>query len=155
MARPASRAVTRAGMFIALPLLAAFAAISATSAPASPDRIEARFERCSGSHRVTCVVDGDTIWLEGTKIRLSDINTPEVSQPGCAHERALAETASERLLGLLNQGPFSLARKGRDEDRYGRKLRVVLRGGTSLGEVLVAEGLAERWSGRRKDWCAA
>jgi endonuclease YncB( thermonuclease family) len=32
-------------------------------------------------------------------------------------------------------------------------LRTVTRGGKSLGEILVAEGLAERWSGKRGDWC--
>src|SRR5690348_2051031 len=31
------------------------------------------FERCSGPERSTCVVDGDTFWLEGTKIRIADI----------------------------------------------------------------------------------
>ncbi len=31
--------------------------------------------------RRTCVVDGDTIWLEGVKIRIADIDTPEISQP--------------------------------------------------------------------------
>ena len=41
-----------------------------------------------------------------------------------------------------------------DEDRYGRKLRVVVRDGWSLGETLVSEGLARRWTGRRLPWCA-
>ena len=31
------------------------------------------FERCSGPERSTCVLDGDTFWLEGTKIRIADI----------------------------------------------------------------------------------
>ncbi len=57
------------------------------------------------------------------------------------------------MIGLLNAGAFTLEREGRDEDRYGRKLRAVKRRGRSLGEVLVAEGLAERWTGRRRDWC--
>ena len=34
-----------------------------------------------GMVRRTCVVDGDTIWLEGVKIRIADIDTPEISQP--------------------------------------------------------------------------
>jgi endonuclease YncB( thermonuclease family) len=41
----------------------------------------------------------------------------------------------------------------RDADRYGRKLRVVTRNGRSLGDILVAEGLARRWDGRRRSWC--
>jgi len=112
-----------------------------------------RFAKFTGSPRFTCVVDGDTLWLRGTKIRISDINTPEISRPGCAHEARLGALATQRMIGLLNAGAFTLEREGRDEDRYGRKLRAVKRGGRSLGEVLVAEGLAERWTGRRRDWC--
>jgi len=57
-------------------------------------------------------------------------------------------------MGLLNAGAFSVVADGkRDVDKYGRKLRDITRGGKSLGSVLVSEGLAERWTGRRRDWC--
>lgn len=112
-----------------------------------------RFEVCAPGPRVTCVVDGDTFWLEGTKIRIADINTPETSQPKCAAEAALGRRATLRLVQLLNAGPFVLEVNGRETDRYGRALRVVTRKGQSLGAVLEAEGLAERWKGRRGDWC--
>ena len=105
--------------------------------------------------RTTCVVDGDTIWYRGTKIRVADINAPEVSKPGCANEAAMGERATVRLTALLNAGPFSLAPSpgSPDTDRYGRSLRELHRGGASLGAVLVDEGLAEEWNGRRIDWC--
>lgn len=130
--------------------------LALSGAPLQAERVrQADFAPCSGSARQTCVVDGDTLWLEGAKIRLADINTPEVSQPGCASERALGEAATRRLIALLNAGPFTLERQGnRDADRYGRLLRVAMRDGQSLGQVLVAEGLAETWQGRRSDWCA-
>ncbi len=101
------------------------------------------------------MVDGDTFWYRGTKIRIADINAPELSHPGCAFEARLAAAATLRLTDLLNAGPFSLAITGRETDRYGRALRVVMRGGKSLGTVLEREGLAEHWRGRRSDWCAA
>lgn len=114
----------------------------------------ARFAICSGPVRVTCVVDGDTIWFHGTKIRIADINTPEVSSPACAREAQLGRLATARLRQLLNDGPFEIVPSGaRDEDVYGRKLRVLNRGGRSLGAILVAEGLAERWTGSRRNWC--
>ena len=122
---------------------------------AQSDPEAARFARCSGSSRVTCVVDGDTIWYRGAKIRLADINAPEISQPGCASEAVLGERATRRLTELLNAGPFSLRREGRDVDRYGRMLRVITRGGASLGSTLEGEGLAEHWQGRRGSWCGA
>lgn len=99
------------------------------------------------------MVDGDTIWLEGTKIRIADINTPETSSPDCAAEKTLGNKATQRLVQLLNQAPFDLASVDRDEDRYGRKLRIITRGGQSLGDQLVSEGLAEEWNGRRRNWC--
>jgi micrococcal nuclease len=58
-----------------------------------------------------------------------------------------------RLLALLNAGPFALEQRGRAVDRYGRTLRIVIRDGRSLGDTLIAEGLAEPWRGRRSDWC--
>ena len=107
-----------------------------------------------GMVRRTCVVDGDTIWLEGVKIRIADIDTPEISQPKCDYEYDLGIKARDRLVVLLNQGEFSSVPIGnRDEDQYGRKLRVLMRDGRSIGDQLVAEGLARTWSGRREPWC--
>lgn len=106
--------------------------------------------------RTRCVVDGDTLWLGGQKIRLADIDAPEVSQPRCDYERRLASDATDRLAALLSApGPeLRLAHSGtRTHDRYGRALYVVSRGGESIGDVLVREGLARRWTGRRQPWC--
>lgn len=111
------------------------------------------FMRC-GAVRITCVVDGDTIWLDGVKIRIADIDTPEISNPKCAYEQALGEQATERLIQLLNSGPVRIvATSGQDEDRYGRKLRLLVREQRSLGEQLIEEGLARRWEGKRLPWC--
>jgi endonuclease YncB( thermonuclease family) len=116
--------------------------------------LAAAFTVCSSSPRITCVVDGDTFWLNGEKVRIADINAPETSRPGCIFEAELGERAKLRLLALLNSGRFELERGPRDRDRYGRLLRTVRQRGRSLGAVLVAEGLAEPWRGRRSDWCA-
>lgn len=128
---------------------------NALASAAPPDTAQARFELCAPGPRVTCVVDGDTFWLDGLKIRIADINTPETSQPACAAEAELGRKAARRLVELLNAGPFAIEVRGRATDRYGRALRVITRKGSSLAEPLVAEGLAERWSGRRGDWCGA
>jgi endonuclease YncB( thermonuclease family) len=100
------------------------------------------------------VIDGDTFLFRGDKIRIADIDTPEVNGR-CASESALAAQATDRLAALLAQGPFELETIGsRDEDRYGRKLRIVTRDGRSIGDQMVAEGLARTWAGRREPWCA-
>ena len=112
------------------------------------------FGLCASARQQNCVVDGDTIRYGGVKIRLADIDAPEVFSPRCPSEAALGQRATERLLQLINAGPFELVRSGsRDEDRYGRKLRVIERGGRSLAATLVAEGLARPWDGARRSWC--
>ena len=117
------------------------------------DTLAGTFPYCGEGRHVTCVVDGDTFWLSGEKIRIADIDTPELSPPRCEAERVKGEAAKRRLRELLNAGPFSLVAGLRDEDRYGRKLRTVTRQGRSIGETLVEEGLAHRWGGPRRSWC--
>jgi endonuclease YncB( thermonuclease family) len=122
------------------------------AAPA--DTLSAHFALCEGPVRTTCVVDGDTIWFQGAKIRIADINAPEVTDARCNYELDLGRRATQRLIVLLNAGSFSLVSpEARDADRYDRKLRNVMRGGRSLGDVLVQEGLAEAWTGHRRNWC--
>nr|NTB10599.1 thermonuclease family protein [Agrobacterium fabrum] len=121
---------------------------------AAPNMVSIRFEKCANGHRISCVIDGDTLWIDGTKIRVADIDAPEISEPRCASELALGNCATEQLVELVNQGPFELrAWPGRDTDRYGRAVRVLVRSGHSLGDILVSEGLARTWTGRRQPWC--
>ncbi|MFG1428879.1 thermonuclease family protein [Roseixanthobacter glucoisosaccharinicivorans] len=117
------------------------------------DAFEAKFNICDGPIRTNCVVDGDTFWFKGDKIRIADIDAPEISSPFCEDEKHVGEVARDRLLALLNAGRFSLQSGWRDADRYGRKLRTVTRDDRSLGERLVEEGLARRWNEPRRDWC--
>ena len=138
---------------MALIVMAGGAMVLAPPAGAMHDGVSAAFVACGLGARIECVVDGDTFYHEGVKIRIADIDTPEVHDFGCAAEKALGDRATVRLTSLLNAGPFTLEAGGRDADRYGRKLRVVRRDGHSLGEVLVAEGLARRWDGSRHPWC--
>lgn len=99
------------------------------------------------------VIDGDTFDYRGERIRIADIDTPEIAGQ-CPFEIAAARRATDRLRVLLAAGPFELRRSGRDEDVYGRKLRIVTRNGRSLGDQLVREGLARTWTGRREPWCS-
>lgn len=148
-------------LLVALPL-GAFTAVFLWDGPPpvaafqrAPDREQSHFALCSGMERVDCIVDGDTFWYRGEKIRIADINTPEASDPQCAEEAQLARRATSRLQTLLNDGAFTLAPNpdSRAQDTYGRSLHVVTRNGRSLGDQMVSEGLAERWRGYRREWC--
>lgn len=111
------------------------------------------FSFCHMGGGFNCVVDGDTIWFEGTKIRLADIDTPETHDYQCQVEKDLGDRATVRLREILQGGSISLQPIDRDEDQYGRKLRVVLVDGDSVGEALVDEGLARWYEGGRRPWC--
>ncbi|MBA2466189.1 MAG: thermonuclease family protein [Sphingomonas sp.] len=111
------------------------------------------FGFCHSGGGMNCVVDGDTIWLGGQRIRVADIDAPETHPPRCAAEARLGNQATRRLQQLLNGGAISLQAIDRDADKYGRKLRVVLVDGRSVGDTLVNEGLARHYGGGRRPWC--
>ena len=128
------------------------ATLRAVPAPVSRTAPQAATFVGSGSSSSLRVIDGDTFQYGSDRIRIADIDTPEL-QARCPEELALARAATNRLRALLASGPFELHRSGRDEDRYGRKLRIVTPDGRSIGNMLVAEGLARTWTGRREPWC--
>ena len=125
-----------------------------SSLGAEADAQTPRFGLCHRGGGENCVVDGDTIWLAGEKIRLADIDAPETHPARCPKEAELGKAATLRLQALLNRGGVTLRTLRRDRDRYGRMLRIVEVRGVSAGEILVREGLARRYSGgRRQPWC--
>lgn len=115
--------------------------------------VRARFALCHTGGGVNCVVDGDTIWIGGDKVRIADIDAPETHPPRCAREAELGDRATLRLRELLNAGAVTLTRIDRDTDRYGRLLRTVEVDGRGVGDTLVAEGLARWYGGGRQPWC--
>lgn len=133
---------------------AASSAAALASALSGGKAVSAHFTICGHAKRIDCMVDGDTFWMAGTKIRIADIDTPETHPPRCAREGRLGEAATVKMQALLNAGPFTLTPIKRDVDRYGRKLRIVERDGVSLGAVLVRHGLARHYGGgKRSPWC--
>lgn len=109
-----------------------------------------RMSICAGPVRVNCVVDGDTIWVDGEKVRLQSIDAPEIMGK-CRYERDLAERAKQRLSQLLSSEPFSISPSGKD--RYGRTLASIYISSGEVGALMVREGLALVWRGRREPWC--
>ncbi len=113
---------------------------------------------CSGGNRaarkVTCVVDGDTIWQSGVKMRLLDIDTPETSQAQCDSERALGEQAKLRLQALMARG-YRVENSG-EKDRtsdHRDLVEIKLSDGRDAGQILLREGLAQPWPNKGNRWC--
>jgi endonuclease YncB( thermonuclease family) len=107
---------------------------------------------CASGKRVTCVVDGDTVWIDGVKYRLEEIDTPEKGELAeCPQEALQAAEATERLAKILSANEFTIRSSGKD--RHGRVLARFMIGKKSAGEMLVDEGLARPWRGHTEDWC--
>lgn len=155
----ALRREARSGEAEATPSSAASLNAAGTTAPgASPQLLDgerriASFTLCRSGGGTNCVVDGDTAWIGGTKVRIADIDAPETHPSRCALEAELGEKATLRLQELLNAGPFELQVPDRATDRYGRALRIIVRDDQSIGNQLISEGLARPWEGARQPWC--
>lgn len=109
--------------------------------------------KCGSGKRVTCVVDGDTLWLRGEKFRLQGFDTPETTTNFCGgeRERQLGNKATDRLIQIMNDGEVTFRRNGKD--RYGRTLADFYVDGIDVGEILIGEGLARQWPDGPEFWC--
>ena len=95
------------------------------------------------------VVDGDTLRLNGERIRIVGIDAPETSQTctdASGRPWACGRVATQRLQALISGGPVECTAKGRD--RYGRTLASCAAGSVgNLGGAMVREGHAVNYGG--------
>lgn len=105
------------------------------------------------------VIDGDTVYIDGVRIRILSIDTPETFRSRCENEYQLGLKAKERLTELLSSGSVSYTPDG--VDRFGRTLATVYAGDVDVGKVLLKEGYAlpyvsgpEGKAKRLAAWCA-
>jgi endonuclease YncB( thermonuclease family) len=87
--------------------------------------------------------DGDSIRLDGDRIRLLGFDAPELAQD-CDRAGggtwACGRAARDRMAALLASGPVHC--RPEDIDQYDRLLATCTVNGQDLGAVMVAEGLA-------------
>ena len=86
---------------------------------------------------VTKVVDGDTLDINGIRIRLALVDTPEINQPG--YDRAKQFLQS---LCLGKKGELDVDSGQRRGDRHGREIGVVYCDGINTNEKLMSNNLA-------------
>ena len=94
---------------------------------------------CSGPVRVTCLVDGDTIWIDGKKLRMSGYDTPEPTTSICggSEEVKLAHRATARALELMNSSSWTVEYSGDLDNTRTRELVTIRIDGRDLGDILV------------------
>lgn len=91
---------------------------------------------------VASVIDGDTLEIRGTKIRLYGIDAPESSQT-CFRARQTYPCGRESAHALAQfLGQQTVTCQPRDTDRYGRTVAVCYRGNVDVNGWLVAQGYA-------------
>jgi endonuclease YncB( thermonuclease family) len=100
-------------------------------------------------------IDGDTFRLPSDNIRLYGYNTPEI-HGACPAEKQLAFKAKVRLKQLAEEATLTIIPGTCGFERRCGSLAI---GDKLVGEILVAEGLAERLycNGNRcpprRNWC--
>jgi endonuclease YncB( thermonuclease family) len=132
-------------------------------APAAPSIARSSTTRGAHAAEVLRVIDGDTfearvrVWpgIEiTTRVRLRDIDAPELGSAKCAEERAKAEVARDALRQLLAEGDVTVTRV--DFDKYGGRVlaAAATRATPDISAAMLAKGLARPYAGGRRDgWC--
>jgi len=90
------------------------------------------------SGNVTHVADGDTLDINGIRIRLSLVNTPERGQEGFKEAKDFVMS-----LCLGKKGELDVDNGQRRGDRYGREIGVVYCDGVSVNEKLMDNHLGK------------
>lgn len=104
---------------------------------------------------IAWVNDGDTVRLSsGERVRIAGIDAPEtqVGQAKCQREIERGKAATARARGLLQGRAVDIARVGRS---YWRTVARLTLEGRDVAEILVANGVAQRWPhyAPKPDWC--
>ena len=79
------------------------------------------------------VIDGDSLWHEGRRIRIWGIDAPEIDQPG-------GQAAKAQLARLCRMRRIHVV--PRDTDVYGRIVAQLYYGRGDIGQQMVASGYA-------------
>ena len=103
--------------------------------------------------------DGDTCYVtideKKTKIRLLELDTPEISKPKCEMERELALKARDYLNGLIAEASTIEFKTDYVEDYYGRILSYLIIDGEDVSAKIINNKLGivyDRYN--KKDWCS-
>lgn len=115
--------------------------------------------KCEKVSQSVCVIDGDTVAVDNERIRIANIDAPEISGAKCDAEKRLGLIAKDRLMQFLGNDALIIIKRGdpasgRLHDRYKRTLATLEVDGRDIGEILIAEKLARPWMGKRQPWCS-
>lgn len=110
------------------------------------------------------VIDGDTIKIIKNKpdlrdlpfsIRLLNIDTPETLKAKCSKEKELGNKAKKYVNNLINDPKNKITYKIEKWDKFGgRVLGYVFVNEKDLSQIMIDQGLARKYYGKKKsNWC--
>jgi endonuclease YncB( thermonuclease family) len=111
------------------------------------------FSPCQYKTGPNCTVDGASFWMNGVNYRIADIDPPQPYPSGCAREANQAGEATARLAEELQLGEITLGTPDPSLSKGDPHRRTVFVGGKSVGERMIALGLAKRPGTARNPWC--
>jgi|TARA_B110000444_G_scaffold154732_1_gene144832 endonuclease YncB( thermonuclease family) len=103
--------------------------------------------------------DGDTCYVTvdgaNTKIRLLELDTPEISKPKCEAELKLGLTARDYLNNLITKASTVEFKTVYEEDYFGRILSYLIIDGEDVSAKIVENNLGVVYNrNNKKDWCS-
>ena len=102
--------------------------------------------------------DGDTcyVMIDGTKakIRLLELDTPEISKPKCEAELELGLEARDYLNNLIANASSVEIKTDYEKDYFGRTLAYLIIDGEDASAKIRSNNLGVTYEkGNKKDWC--
>ena len=103
--------------------------------------------------------DGDTCYVTvdgaNTKIRLLELDTPEISKPKCEAELKLGLTARDYLNNLIANASTVDFKTDYEEDYFGRILAYLIIDGEDVSAKIVKNNLGVVYDrSNKKNWCS-
>ena len=102
--------------------------------------------------------DGDTCYVtingQNEKIRLLELDTPEISKPKCDAELELGLKARDFVNDLIKNAKIIEFKTDYELDYFGRILSYLIIDGEDVSALLVQNGLGVVYKkGHKMDWC--
>lgn len=110
----------------------------------------ARFSQCYDAEGSNCVLDADTIYVQGQKVEIAGMTAPKIQGAQCDDERSRGIDSAVRLADLLNSGKVTLGETVRGPD--GQLRRKVEVGGNDVATTMINAGMA-RDANNTSGWC--
>jgi len=134
-------------------LILGFSEVTSHERAAAAAPVNAAFGFCRKQPSPNCVLDGETFFVAGSKVRIAAIDAPRIHGAGCRAEARLGVHAAVRLHQLLNRGPVTITDEGRGRDHDGRLLRKVEVQGADVAPMMIDAGVARDSEEGPRPWC--